>query len=95
MSDPIQRKSHKTGFGPAALRETEDIPIAKDNCVCGVCGASMGSVNWIAVSSPKKKGILVFACREHVGAAMNLLGKLIANVQKVPEDLKLPDEEHN
>lgn len=49
----------------------------------------------MVISSPRRKGIVLFACRPHIPNAMNLLGQLIEGLSKVPEDLKLPDEKNN
>jgi len=95
MNIPFRREYRKGGFGPAKLRDAIDIPIAQDNIVCGVCGASLGDVNWCIVSSPIRKGVIVFACEVHVGEAMNLLGKILGGSGDNPPDLKLPNEKDN
>ena len=86
--------SSEKGFGPATMRQTHDVPLALDNLVCVKCGVSLGEVEWMAISTPKRKGIVAFACREHCSYAMNLLSQLFG-VDEVPENLKLPDEKNN
>lgn len=90
----VPRRKYREGFGPAQLHETIEVPIADDNLVCGHCGAVLGLVEWTVVSSPKRKGIVVFACKEHISQAMNLLGTLLT-IKPVPDELKLPDEKNN
>lgn len=89
------RRSYKGGFKPATLTEQVEVPLAIDNIVCAHCGLPLGETEYMVVSSPRRKGIVLFACRPHISNAMNLLGQLIEGLSKVPEDLKLPDEKNN
>lgn len=56
---------------------TVPVPLAKDNLVCAICDARLGEHDWTTVSHPKRKGVVVFACRECVNRAMALLSKLL------------------
>lgn len=94
MNPMRQQYSVKKGFGPATMRRTQEVPIATDNLVCGVCARPLGEVEWTVVSSPKRKGIVIFACKEHISGAMNLLGTLLT-IKAVPDDLTIPDEKQN
>jgi hypothetical protein len=95
MNQPIRRHTHGEGFGPAHLKDTIDVPIAVDNLVCGVCQRALGGVSWCIVSGPKRKGIAVFACEQCIGPAMNMLTLITPELNKVPNDLKLPDAGSN
>lgn len=89
-----QSCSASKGFGAATISRTNDVPLAIDNLVCVKCGVPLGEVEWAAVSTPKHKGIVAFACKPHVSYAMNLLSQLF-EMAEVPETLTLPDEKNN
>lgn len=88
------RSTIKSGIGPATFVEAFDVPISLDNLVCIHCGAEVGAVPYVVVSSPKRKGILAFACPEHVSEAMAYISRAL-EMGPPPTDVKLPDERDN
>lgn len=58
--------------------ETHFVPIARDNLVCAICDARLvADGEWVVVSHPQRKGVVVFACRECAEKAIALLSKLL------------------
>jgi len=95
MKHPVVRYSVKGGrFDPGVMRETINIPIAEDNLVCAHCGAMLGAVSWTIVSSAQHKGLIAFACAEHVTQAMNLIAAAFG-AEGVSGDVKLPEPGEN
>lgn len=84
------------GFKQATLEKSENIPICVDNIVCFECGKALLDVEHALVSSPKRKGIIIFSCRAHVSNAMNFLAKAFpGDIQPVPENLIFPKIKDN
>jgi hypothetical protein len=55
----------KSGSGDFDTVPTHEIPIATDNLVCAICDAKCQDVSWCIISHPKRKGVIVIACRDH------------------------------
>lgn len=92
---PSRRLHIKEGkFSPATIRETFDIPIVEDNLICVHCKTPIGLVDWTIVSMPKHKGLVAFACKEHVGPAMQIVAAAFGLIQK-ERDVKLPEPGDN
>jgi hypothetical protein len=92
------RQSYTTsgGFSPVKLLDSFPVNIALDNLVCFHCGKPLGDEEYMLVSTPKRKGILVFSCASHISDAMNFLSKALDGaIAQVPDNLKLPDEKNN
>lgn len=92
---PSRRIHIKQGkFQPATLRETFDIPIVEDNLICVHCKSPLGLVDWTVVSMAKNKGLIAFACKEHVGPAMKIVAAAFGLNQE-ERDIKLPEPGDN
>ena len=95
MSEYRQSYRADKGFSPPKFPEKIEIGIALDNLVCAECGLELGAREWTIVSTPKHKGAVVFACKDHIAQAMNFLAKMFDGVPSVPANLKLPDGSEN
>jgi hypothetical protein len=89
--NPIHRRRISDGnFGPAVLRETVNVPIATDNIICVACRTPLGLTPYVIVSHPERKGLLAFACQDHAGQAMDIIGSALGMDPK-NRDVKLPE----
>lgn len=97
MNPPPQtRYTGKGGdAGPAKMINTVEVSLAIDNLVCVVCQEKLGmDREWSVVSSPKKKGMVLFAHLDHVKDALNMLAAFL-KLNQVPDSFKLPDPNSN
>lgn len=67
----------KSSLGTIEPVATVMVPVAKDNLVCAICDAKCGDVEWVVVSHPKRKGIMVVSCHDCIEKSKDLLGKLL------------------
>ena len=89
-----RHKANEKGVGPATIRPTTPIPIADDNLVCIHCGKEIGANPSAIISSPKRKGIIAFACYEHIAEGLAYISKAL-DMAPPPTVIKVPDPMDN
>lgn len=69
-----ERIPYRGGVNAATIVPQVKIGVARDNLVCFVCGAPVGSEQWTILSAPDRKGLVVFACQGHIAKSVESPG---------------------
>lgn len=74
MNKPTRLNTNTLTVAPV---DTFKVDLARDNFVCAICKQPWNGDPGVVVSHQSRKGVIIFACREHAQEAMDLLSKLL------------------